>query len=127
MQFNEEQRSSTQIYEGARNFTKTHENYGRLQQVPSRPRNCRQRSASHFANWAYIAGYAPSCLFRAGLNRAWTSVAMGLKSNDLRPGEKLAEKTGAFQKKRPLTHKTFRREGGWRGCKNSAGHWLPVV
>jgi len=58
------------------------------------PRNCRQRCASNFANWTYIAGYAPSSLFRAGLSPAWTSIAKGLKSSDLRTGEKLAEKTG---------------------------------
>jgi hypothetical protein len=51
-------------------------------------------------------------VFRAGLSRAWTSIAKGLTSNDLRTGEKLAEKTGAFRKKHLLTHKMFRREGG---------------
>jgi hypothetical protein len=59
----------------------------------------RRRSASHFANWTYIAGYAPASLFRVGLSPAWTSIAKGLTSNDLRTGEKLAEKTGAFPKK----------------------------
>jgi hypothetical protein len=61
MQINEKQRNSTQIYEDARSFTKIHENHRKFPQVPTRPRNCRQRSASHFANWTYIAGYAPFC------------------------------------------------------------------
>jgi YD repeat-containing protein len=43
--------------ERGRNFAKIHENHCKCPQVPARPRNCRQRCASHCANWTYIATY----------------------------------------------------------------------
>jgi hypothetical protein len=45
-----------------------------------------------------LLNLAPSSLFRAGLSPAWTRIAKGLTSIDLRAGEKLAEKTGVLRK-----------------------------
>jgi hypothetical protein len=118
VQFNAIKRNFWQFFANASNFTQIHGNQCKFLQVPAGPSNCGLRSASHVANWTYIAGYAPSSLFRAGLNPAWTGIANGLKSNDSRTGEKLAEKTNASQKNFVSMHKIARRKGSGKDARN---------